>query len=148
MLDQILASKRRELEEAKTRLPFEVLCRRSPEADPPSLSQCIGTGSIDVIAEIKYRSPSRGDFPCAIPPEELSRIYSANGAAAISVITEKKFFAGDIGFLHLRQIPGDGKPPERRISFSSDSLLPRCRTATRPDFLRGRVGFGGPRRDP
>jgi len=144
MLDQILASKRRELEEAKTRLPFEVLCRRSPEADPPSLSQCIGTGSIDVIAEIKYRSPSRGDFPCAIPPEELSRIYSANGAAAISVITEKKFFAGDIGFLETVSKQGIGLPLLRK----DFSLLPRCRTATRPDFLRGGVGLGGPRRDP
>jgi indole-3-glycerol phosphate synthase len=55
-----------------------------------------------LIAEIKQRSPSRGLLNPAFDPVRLSRIFKENGAAAISVLTDEKYFGGRID--HLREI--------------------------------------------
>jgi indole-3-glycerol phosphate synthase len=59
-----------------------------------------GTGTISVIAEYKRASPSRGVINAHITPAEIARLYTEGGANAISVLTEKKYFGGELAFLH------------------------------------------------
>lgn len=57
------------------------------------------TGRVALIAEIKKASPSRGAIRPDLDPVETARLYAANGAAAISVLTERDFFHGDPSYL-------------------------------------------------
>ena len=52
-----------------------------------------------VIAEIKRASPSKGEFAMHWDPVELAQVYQANGAAALSVLTETAYFKGDPEFI-------------------------------------------------
>ncbi len=52
-----------------------------------------------IIAEIKRASPSKGELALHWDPVELARIYQDNGAAALSVLTEVKYFKGDPEFI-------------------------------------------------
>jgi indole-3-glycerol phosphate synthase len=52
-----------------------------------------------IIAEIKRASPSKGELAMELDPVDLARLYEKNGAAAISVLTERAFFHGDPEFL-------------------------------------------------
>ena len=56
---------------------------------------------IAVIAEIKRRSPSRGDLALDLDPAVLASDYSRGGAAAISVLTDEEFFSGAVADLKL-----------------------------------------------
>jgi indole-3-glycerol phosphate synthase len=54
---------------------------------------------IAVIAEIKRRSPSRGDLALELDPAVLAGKYAAGGAAALSVLTDEEFFSGAVSDL-------------------------------------------------
>ena len=54
---------------------------------------------IGLIAEIKFSSPSAGRIRRTSDPVVIARMYEAMGAAAISVLTDKTFFSGDIRYL-------------------------------------------------
>ena len=99
MLDQIVTSKKQELIQTKERVPLEKLLGQIPEEPPVSLKSALAQPGVNIIAEIKYKSPSRGEFACQLPCLDLARIYSENGAAALSVLTEKSYFSGDLSFL-------------------------------------------------
>jgi len=67
---------------------------------PLSLKQAIDqTPGRAIIAEVKRASPSKGELAMDLDPVALARIYEANGAAAVSVLTERAFFHGDPAFL-------------------------------------------------
>jgi indole-3-glycerol phosphate synthase len=66
-----------------------------------------------LVAEIKRASPSRGELNAALDPLRQARIYAGNGAAAISVLTDERFFHGSAGdLLALRRdgLRGSGGP--------------------------------------
>lgn len=98
MLDRILARKKQDLEEARDRVPLAELLDADPGRPVPSFEAALTRPQINVIAEIKYHSPSRGAFTCRRPPHEIGQLYLDNGAAAISILTEKHFFHGDLEF--------------------------------------------------
>lgn len=52
------------------------------------------TEGVSVIAEVKRRSPSRGDIVADADAAEVARQYEAGGAACLSVLTDREFFAG------------------------------------------------------
>jgi indole-3-glycerol phosphate synthase len=68
-------------------------------AAPLSLKAALDRRRPAIIAEIKRASPSRGEFAMGWDPVELAQIYQANGAAAISVLTEVHYFKGDPDFI-------------------------------------------------
>ena len=56
-------------------------------------------GRINLIAEIKFASPSAGIICKKTDTNSIGRIYEGSGAAAISLLTDKKFFHGDLAYL-------------------------------------------------
>ncbi|MEI6646184.1 MAG: indole-3-glycerol-phosphate synthase [bacterium] len=88
-----------------------------------------GTGAISIIAEYKRASPSRGVINAHITPSEIARLYTEGGAQAISVLTEQKYFGGELAFLH--EIAQYTHLPLLRKDFIFDELQVRD-TATTP----------------
>ena len=105
MIDQILAAKQQELSQSKARRSLEEIVCRIGKEGPPSFYASITASGVNIIAEIKYRSPSQGSFPCQLSPQDLARIYTENEAVAVSVLTEKTYFGGDIEFLKKVETP-------------------------------------------
>ncbi len=66
-----------------------------------SLLEALTAPGVRVIAECKRRSPSAGVLRSSFDPVALARAYEAGGAAAISVVTEPQFFAGQPGWVPL-----------------------------------------------
>src|SRR5260370_33536588 len=103
-LDQIVTQTRRDLEQRKQERPLEEMMRLAIAQPPPrDLLEAIRPGrsksQVRLIAEVKRASPSKGLLAPHLDPVELARSYEANGAAAISVLTEPHFFLGSPEYL-------------------------------------------------
>jgi indole-3-glycerol phosphate synthase len=99
VLAKILEAKRREVEEAKRRVPRADVERLAREASPPrgfekALRAKLAAGKPAVIAELKRKSPSRGLIRADFDPARIASSYEANGAACLSVLTDPEFFGG------------------------------------------------------
>ena len=103
ILDQIVANKKQELEVSQRNLPLADL-RRMALAQPPPVdfASALRGGAIKLIAEVKKASPSRGVIRAGFDPVEIAQIYADNGASAISVLTESRYFEGSLN--HLKNI--------------------------------------------
>jgi indole-3-glycerol phosphate synthase len=106
ILDTILAAKRAEVADAKRALPLATLveqARRRSETEPArDLLAALRRGPgqpVRVIAEVKRASPSAGPIRPGADVAEIARAYAAAGAAAISVLTDREFFDGQLAFL-------------------------------------------------
>jgi indole-3-glycerol phosphate synthase len=100
ILDEILKHKREEVERRKRAIPIARLREKIGGYKPVrDFAKAISGNVIGLIAEVKKASPSAGVFKKDLNPTELARKYESGGAAAISVITDSKFFMGEIGYL-------------------------------------------------
>jgi len=61
-----------------------------------ALERTVAGGELAVIAEIKRRSPSKGDLAAGLDPVDLARRYEQGGAACLSVLTDAEFFGGSV----------------------------------------------------
>ena len=105
ILDEIFAHKRIEVEAHKEEIPLAELRSISESAPPsPDFIQAIRSTEYSpaLIAEVKFASPSRGILVENPDPVSLAHTYAGNGAAAISVLTDEKYFHGHLDY--LRQI--------------------------------------------
>lgn len=99
MLDKIVAGKREEVEQRKKDMPLSILRERVSQHRPLDFAAALKGDGIKLIAEVKKASPSRGVLCPDFNPVELARTYADAGAAAISVLTETKYFQGGIDHL-------------------------------------------------
>jgi indole-3-glycerol phosphate synthase len=100
ILDEIMAHKRQELQARRRATPLAELRARGTERPAPlDLAAALRADSVRLIAEVKHASPSRGVLCPDFDPLRLARAYAANGASAISVLTDNKFFRGELDYL-------------------------------------------------
>lgn len=101
ILDEIVAWKRREVADAKRRMPLDELETQAAEAPPVRdfRAALAGPGPIRLIAEVKKASPSAGVIRADFDPIAIARTYQAHGAACLSVLTDVKFFQGHLTYL-------------------------------------------------
>ncbi len=105
LLETIVAATRRTVEVRQAREPFAHLAARAsarPIAGgrfPTAISR---TDRVNVIAECKRRSPSKGVLRPAYDPASIAQGYAAAGAAALSILTEPTFFDGSLE--HLSEV--------------------------------------------
>jgi indole-3-glycerol phosphate synthase len=95
-LNQITTAKREEIERAKKAVPENILQERAEARQtlPRGFKKSLRCQGIRIIAEIKRASPSKGDIHPELDPAHMATAYEAGGAAAISVLTESRFFKG------------------------------------------------------
>jgi indole-3-glycerol phosphate synthase len=103
ILDEIFAHKRVEVAAARECVAISDLEAAIKESlAPPDFAAAL-KGAPDsiprLIAEVKYRSPSKGILCPDFDHLRLARTYAENGAAAISVLTDEKYFGGSLDYL-------------------------------------------------
>jgi indole-3-glycerol phosphate synthase len=104
ILDQILQTKRREIEERQKTAPLEALKETiSTLGRPRNFFQAVTRKTakpLNLIAEIKRASPSAGVIREDFDPVEIAREYAAGGADALSVLTDETYFQGRLEYIH------------------------------------------------
>jgi indole-3-glycerol phosphate synthase len=100
VLDEIVAGVRTDLARRRSVTSEADLRAALAQVDPPRdpMAHLRAPGS-SVIAEVKRRSPSKGELAEIPDPAALAQLYAAGGAAAISVLTEGRRFGGSLGDL-------------------------------------------------
>ena len=101
ILDKIYSHKLKEVAEDKELVPVEILKERCKTLSQTGIfSQALKRNNgIRVIAEVKKASPSAGIIRDDFDYVAIAREYESSGAAAISVLTDKEFFKGDLKYL-------------------------------------------------
>ena len=101
ILDKIIAHKKLEVDLQKKQTPLNEIKQNLMDVDPVRRFKAAisAPGKVNLIAEIKKASPSRGVIRYDFDPEAIAGIYEDNGAAAISVLTDGEFFQGHLSFL-------------------------------------------------
>jgi indole-3-glycerol phosphate synthase len=102
ILDRILEHKRAELGRARAAVAPEQMAARARAASeaPRGFRAALTTAPRPrIVAELKRRSPSRGEIRADFDPVRCALAYAEAGAAALSVLTDSAFFGGELGFL-------------------------------------------------
>jgi indole-3-glycerol phosphate synthase len=121
ILDRIIETKKEEVSALKKTSNIDslksVIAKLRPCRD---FRTAISGKSCSIIAEVKSASPSRGRLVENFDPTKIAGIYEQNGAAAISVLTDEKYFSGHKDY--LTQIRREVQIPILRKDFLIDPL--------------------------
>ncbi len=120
VLDKIFAHKKEELDSTKRTAPLsEVKGRIGQQAQVRDVMQALAPASTSrIIAEIKKRTPFKGELRPDFDGMAIARAYANNGAAAMSILTESNYFGGSIEF--LSQVRDEVETPLLRKDFIFD----------------------------
>jgi indole-3-glycerol phosphate synthase len=105
ILQQIVATKKREVAAAKTRLPVERLKAQVAAGTlerPRNFFAALTKqpdGLVNIIAEVKKASPSAGVLKADFDPVAIAQMYHAAGADALSVLTDEQYFGGKLEYV-------------------------------------------------
>ncbi len=104
ILEDIIAWKRREVEELKYQLPpreLHAIVERAMDTPQPirSMKGALAQSATGIIAEFKRKSPSKGWIKEDGKAEIIPASYAQNGAAALSILTDEHFFGGALSFI-------------------------------------------------
>ena len=121
-LDRLVAATREVVAERKAQAPLDAVRELAAQAPAPrdfaGALQSVAGESARLIAEVKRASPSKGLLAEHFEPMEQAQAYAAGGAAAISVLTEPRFFLGSLD--HLRAVRAAVDVPVLRKDFILD----------------------------
>ena len=101
-LDDIVEHKKHELERAQEEVPLREIEKMAAPVKNRGFKNAICKEKINLIAELKKASPSHGIIRRDYNPEGIARIYKNSNAAALSVLTEDKYFQGSVD--HLKAV--------------------------------------------
>lgn len=99
ILDDIVAYKIKQLEEEKRFKPINEYEKSIQDIKTRDFKAAISKRGINIIAEIKKASPSKGIIKLDFNPQEIAEVYEKINIDAISVLTEKHFFMGSDGYI-------------------------------------------------
>ena len=148
LLRTIVAATRRIIQVRRAREPLGALELRAASASPEGwrFETALGAADrINVIAECKRRSPSRGVLAAEYDPAAIAEQYERGGAAAISVLTEPTFFDGALE--HLAAVRARVALPLLRKDFIVDEYQlfeARANGADAVLLIVAALGAGGP----
>ena len=121
ILDKIIETKKEEVAKLKGQTTVSALERTIAQLPPcRNFRQAINADTCAIIAEVKCASPSRGRLIADFDPVRIAGIYEQNNAAAISVLTDEKYFAGHNNY--LTQIRQHVRLPLLRKDFIIDPI--------------------------
>jgi indole-3-glycerol phosphate synthase len=108
-LAEILAWKREEIKKRARQRPDDSLWGEITvrSGNGKSLSSALKIPGPAIVAEIKRASPSQGVFAPQLIPEKLAAVYAENGAAALSVLTDERYFKGSLDDLRAVRTVAD-----------------------------------------
>lgn len=103
ILSEIIAHKRIEVAEQKSRVSYAQLERESANCDLPiySMKDALLQSDTGIIAEFKRRSPSKGWINRNADAGSVTKSYESAGSAALSVLTDEKYFGGTLSDLQI-----------------------------------------------
>jgi indole-3-glycerol phosphate synthase len=118
MIEEIISSRRRDVEDRKREISLEDLPDRSTKFNSLFNSILGRFGEAKIIAEIKPMSPSEGVIKSDLDVVEIAKDYEAGGAVGISVLTEERYFGGRIEY--LKEVKDNVNIPVLRKDFIID----------------------------
>jgi indole-3-glycerol phosphate synthase len=104
ILDEIVATKRREVAAARRRMPLDELAAQATETAQAFPIRDFAAairqpGPIRLIAEVKKASPSAGVIRADFNPVHIAQIYQDHGADCLSILTDETYFQGHLTYL-------------------------------------------------
>ena len=134
ILERILQVRRAAIDEQKQRQTERAVAAALENAPAPrDFAQALVKRGVALIAECKERSPSAGMLQTPYDPLAIAARYAANGAAAISVLTEPEFFGGSL--LHLKEVRARVELPVLCKDFVIDPIQVRTARAAGADAV-------------
>ena len=121
ILERIVEHKKREIEEKKRHFNLKALIEEAGRLKTPfDFKKALTSPGVNIIAEVKKASPSKGVIREDFEPVEIAKAYERGGAKAISVLTDKEFFQGSP--FYLRQVAEAVNLPVLRKDFIIDEF--------------------------